>query len=139
VVTFGRDAGSESHEFVDVTKSSDEEVLRDDRNAIGNAQHRGDERFVVGRDPGEGQRRNVTRLQPPRTLGDDTGSAKVHAPAHGVDLSQQHLHVLRAGVDDANSPTGDECRGEVRCRDHAISDDVVARRMETFDAVDSET
>jgi hypothetical protein len=138
VMTFGRNAGPESHQFVDVAKPPNEQVLRDDRDTIGDAQHRGDQRFVVGGDPGIGQGSDVARPQPLRPLSDDPRTADVDASTHGVNLSQQHLHVLRSGVDHAHSPTGDEGRREVRRGHHAVRNDVVVRRLQSFDAVDGE-
>ena len=129
VVALGRDARAESNELIDVAKSSDEQVLGDDRDAVGDAQHRRDERFVVGRHARIRQRRHVTGTQHSRPLGGDAGSVHIDDATHRLDLSQQHLHVLGVGVDDAHLPAGDETRREIRRADDAVGDDLVARRV----------
>ena len=105
---FGRDARTQTHEFVHVAKSPHEEVLGDDRDPVGDAQHRGDKWLVVGRHPGIRQGRHVTSRQALGSRDEDPLAAFVNAPAHCFDLSKQHLHVFGPRVKDAHLAARDE-------------------------------
>jgi len=138
VMAFGGNARAEAHEFVDVAKATDEQVLGDDRDAVGHTQHRRDEWFVVGRHTRIRQRRDVTGPENLRPLCGDARTAYVDHAAHRLDLSQQHLHVLGMGVDHAHLAAGDESRGQVRRADHAVGHDVVTGGTQLRHAIDGE-
>ena len=63
VMALGRDVRAQAHELVNVAKAARKEVFGDDRDAIGHAQGRRQDRFVVGRDAGIRQRRDINRRE----------------------------------------------------------------------------
>src|ERR1019366_1067118 len=82
VMAFGGNARAEFHQFVEVTKTSGEEILGHYRVAVGHAVHGGDEGLVVGCHPGIRQRRHVAGLQDRGAAHRDPDAASVDDPAH---------------------------------------------------------
>ena len=130
VVALGADVRTHPAQLVDVAEAPGEEVLGDDADAVCDAQHRDEERLVVGGDPRVRQGRDVDALEAPVGGRAEPFGALGDLDAHLADLADAACHMVDPGVLDDDLPARHCGRGEERGRDDPVGDHVVGGGFE---------
>ena len=130
VVAARGDAGAQAVELVDHGEAVLEDVLGDDRGALGEREGDHELRLQVGGKAGVRQRRDVDRAQRAERARADLAVALVDLHAHGAQLVQEELETGRVEAADGDVAAGGHAGQQVGAGLDAVGDDLVDRAVQ---------